>query len=624
MLLAINDKIKGWLGGVIIALISLPFALWGIQSYIGGGEEQIAASVDGQEISLKELERTVSLLRQDLQSRNQPLPADAVLKKRALDQLINTMVMEQASVDQGYHISDELLAARTRELFLRDGKFDKEYFVAALASQGMSPAMFEQRYRNELRIAQMRDAITGSAVVSDSDVRKIIELQNQQREFRWLRLVLDRLAGDIEVSDDEIQQYYDNRSSQYMTPQQLSIEYVELTPQVLGDVDIDEAKINGLYQEYVASASQREQRKARHILIETGDDKAAARDTAVEVQQQLAQGADFAGLAKQYSADPGSAEQGGDLGWVEIGQMVKPFEDALYKLKKGEISDIVETEFGYHLIRLDDVRGVDIKPLADMREELTARLRQEAADNAFYELSELMATVAYENPDSLDAVAEALGQPVKTSELFSRAAGEGIAENDAVRRAAFSPLVLQQGENSELIEIGTNHVLVLRVKQNVESTPVPLEEVKTAIVESLRVEKGQQAVSRIADKLIDELQQGAGVDEVLRDGIVDEGSKTVSARSPQGLDLALVRQILTMPPPVDDKPSYRAVNLGNGDMAVVILKRIILPESIDEAEQLRVKAQFRQARATEDFSAVLESLKDKADIYINQKVFQQE
>lgn len=624
MLLAINDKIKGWLGGVIIALISLPFALWGIQEYIGGGEEQIAASIDDREISLRELERTASQLRQEMQARNQQPPADLILKKRALDQLINTAVLEQASFEQGYRISDAFLAAKTRQLFERDGQFDKDYFLAVLRSQGMTAAMFEQRYRDELRIQQMREAVTASAIVSDDEVKRLIELQKQQREIHWLKLKLDKLAGDLSVSAQEIEDYYHNRSDRFMTPQKVSIEYVELTPQILGDVDIDEAKIEGMYQEYVATAKQREQRKASHILIATSEGQDKARETAMQVQQKLQQGEDFAALAKTYSDDPGSAEQGGDLGWVEVGQMVKPFEDALYTLKKGEISELVETEFGYHLIRLDDVRGAEVKPLAEVRDELVEKLKKEAADNALYELSELMANSAYENPDSLDAVAEALGQPVKTSELFTRSSGSGIAQHAAVRQAAFSTLVLQQGENSELIEVAPGHVLVLRVKQNVEAAPIPLEQVRAGIEESLRVSKGQEALSAMADELVGKLQQGETVAQVLADGISDEGSLTVSNRDLQGLELAMVRQIMTMPMPAGDKPTFRTIQLNSGDVALVMLKRVIFPDSIDDSEMARTRAQYRQAKAVEDFSLVLESLKASANIYINNKVFQPE
>ncbi len=624
MLLAINEKIKGWLGGAIIALIALPFALWGIQSYIGGGEQLIAASVDDREISLRELDKTASLLRQEMQSRSQLPPSDIIVKKRALDQLVNTALLEQASFEQGYRISDAYLAAKTRQIFTRDGKFDKDYFIAALQSQGMTPAVFEQRYRSELRVSQMRDAIMTPAIVSDADTRKIIELQKQEREFRWLKLNIDKLANDVTITDDEIETYYKSRQNQFMTPQQVSIEYVELTPEALSDVSIDESQIEGLYQEYVASAKQREERKARHILIASGDDKSKARETLVDIQKKLQQGEDFAALAKQYSDDPGSAEQGGDLGWVETGQMVKPFEDALYKLNKGETSDIVETEFGYHLIRLDDVRGAEIKTLAEMRDELVEKLKKEATDNALYELSEVMATTAYENPDSLDAVAQAVSQPVKTSELFTRNAGAGIAGNDAVRKAAFSGAVLQQGENSDLIEVSPNHVLVLRVKQNVEAAPVPLETVKNTIAETLRITKGQQAVSKIADEIIAKLKQGVAVQDVLQDGVVDQGSKTVSNKTQGDFDISFVRQVMTMAPPADDKPSYKAINMSTGDVAVVILDKVIYPQTVTDEEMAAIKSRFKRARATEDFALVVDALKSKADIYINKKVFEQE
>jgi peptidyl-prolyl cis-trans isomerase D len=624
MLLAFSERIKGWLGGVIVALIALPFALWGIQSYIGGGEAQIAASIDDREISLQELDRSTSQLRQQLQASGSKLPNDVVLKRRALDQIINSTVLETASYEQGYRVSDGTLAANMQKIFQRDGVFDREYFVAALASQGLTPQSFEQRYRSELRVQQQREAIMNSAIVSDAVVRKIIELEQQQREISWLKLNIDKLATDVSVSEEEVQDYYTTRSSQFLTPQKVSIEYVELDAEVLTDVDIDQAQLQLLYDDYVVSAKQREDRKASHILISAADDKAKAKQKINQIKQKLTDGADFAELAKQNSEDSGSAEQGGDLGWVENGQMVKPFEDALYALKKGGISDVVESEFGYHLIKLEDVRGVEIKSFAEKRDELQDRLKQEAADNRLYELSEIMATTAYENPDSLDPVADALGQPVKSSELFTIASGEGIAQYDAVRKAAFSNIVLNLGENSELIEVAPNHVLILRLKQNIEAAPVPLETVRSTIAESIRITKGQEITSKLATELIEKLQQGAAIDDVLQDGITDEGTQTIDKKSIGEFDRYFVREIMTMPSPADGKSSYRKINLGSGDVAVVILQKVILPEKIDDAVFARTKSQFKRAIAAEDFGAILTAYKNRAAIHINQKIFEQE
>ncbi len=623
MLLAINARIKGWLGIVVVALIALPFALWGIQSYIGGADETIAASVSDREISIRELDAATTRVRQKLQQQSNNLPDDEILKRQALDQIINTTVLETSSYEQGYRISDNALAANMMKLFQRDGKFDNEYFKNALASQGMTPQMFEQRYRSELRMLQLQDAITSSAIVSDADLRRIVQLDDQKREFVWLRLNIDKLASDISVSDDEIEAYYQSRIGSFMTPEKASIEYIELTVDDLPKQEIDKDQLQLMYDDYLAANKAQEERKARHILItlDEGADKAEALIS--EIQDKLKSGADFAELAKQYSKDPGSAQEGGDLDWVEVGQMVKPFEDALFALDKNQISDVVKTEFGLHLIKLDDVRGKPVKTFAEMRPQLLEELQRNANDGALYELSELMANTAYENPDSLEPVAEALGLQIKTTDSFTATSGSGISDNPAVRAATFSDAVLTQGENSELIEIAPDHVLVLRVKEHQPATPIPLSAVRNQVVESIKIAKGEKITSEIAEQLIAELKQGKTIDDLVKPGIELQEKQTISKSTLGNIDKLIAKTVLEMQPPAENEPVYQHINLASGDGALIILQKVSVPEQVDEKIVAQVKSRYLKARANEDFNVTLDSLKNKSTIHINQKVFDQ-
>lgn len=623
MLLAINDRIKGWLGAVIIGLIGLPFALWGIQSYIGGGTEQIAATVGDREISLRELENSTSQLRQRLQQQSDQLPDDQALQRQALDQMINTTMLETETLDQGYRISDQLLAARVRQLFQRDGSFDKDYFVRALASQGMSPQMFEQRYRNELRMQQQQSAITRSAIISDAELRRMIQLNKQTRDIVWLKLNVDKLAGDIDITDEDVTEYYNSNISSYMTPAQASIEYIELTADDLPAQDVDEEQLHRAYEDYVAAAKQKEERKARHILIGTGEDKAQAKLKALDIRAQILDGADFSLLAKKYSEDTGSASEGGDLGWVATGQMVKPFEDALFKLEKSSVSEIVETEFGYHLIMLDDIRGVEVKSFADMRDQLLDELQLSAVDGAMYEMSELLANTAYENPDSLEPAAEALNIKIKSSAMFSAKSGTGIAGNAAVRKAAFSDPVLKQGENSELIEIGRNHVVVLRLKQHNPASPVPLADLRNTVIEALKLKKGEEITRKISEQMIRKLEQGVSIDEVLQPGVTKQDGVTVSVKDSGGLGQYFTNAVMAMPPPTADKATYKYIGLSSGDGALVVLQKVNLPADVDEALLKQARLSLKQVRSVADFNTMIEAYREQYAVHINQKVFEQ-
>ena len=322
MLLAINERIKGWLGIFIIFLIAIPFALWGIESYVGGADEQFVAVIDGTEISTGRFDRDVSSLRQGYIRDDRPIPEDSQLKQDAIDRIINTTVLENVVETQGYQISDRVLADNMRRLFSVDGQFDADRYQRTLEAQGMTAPMFENLYRSELRVNQHRNAIGSSAIVPVSEVRRLLELQQQVREIRWLTLRIDTLIGDVEISDEEIQSFYEENMKRFMTDEKVIVEYVDLSADTISNIEIDEANVRNRYEDYVAQQKQREERKVSHILLTTEDDADAALEKIEELRSQLQDGADFAALAKEFSQDPGSAEEGGDLGWVD-GQAVR-------------------------------------------------------------------------------------------------------------------------------------------------------------------------------------------------------------------------------------------------------------------------------------------------------------
>ena len=624
MLLAINERIKGWLGIFIIFLIAIPFALWGIESYVGGADEQFVAVIDGTEISTGRFDRDVSSLRQGYIRDDRPIPEDSQLKQDAIDRIINTTVLENVVETQGYQISDRVLADNMRRLFSVDGQFDADRYQRTLEAQGMTAPMFENLYRSELRVNQHRNAIGSSAIVPVSEVRRLLELQQQVREIRWLTLRIDTLIGDVEISDEEIQGFYEENMKRFMTDEKVIVEYVDLSADTISNIEIDEANVRNRYEDYVAQQKQREERKVSHILLTTDDDADAALEKIEELRSQLQDGADFAALAKEFSQDPGSAEEGGDLGWVGTGQMVKPFEDALFTLEPGTVSDVVSTEFGYHLIKVDDVRSSDVVAFEDKADELREQLRREEVDSVMYDLSELMANTAYENLDSLEPVAEVLDLPVQTSEQFTRNAGNGIGRFFDVRQAAFSDAVLQQGENSELIELAPDQMLVLRVKDYEEATPMPIDEVRERIVSSIRLQNGLKKVNAIADDIVSQLADGATFESVLRDGVMDRGVVDISRENATQFTRQLFDKVMSMPAPEEDQKQYGSVNLGTGDMAVIELRSVSYPEEIDEGALRRAGSGFRQIRTVEEFAAVLNSYKDKADIQINQKALEEE
>jgi peptidyl-prolyl cis-trans isomerase D len=629
MLQAINDRIKGWLGALVIIMITIPFAFWGIESYIGGGGKQFAAVVNGEEIPVTQFENAYSnqLARLNQQFGSALPYTNEQIKEQVLDQLINSVVLEENSYSSGYRVSDNSLKQSIATLFSRDGQFDRDYFENVVASNGMTVTQYELRLRNELRVLQKRNAIIASAILTDEEVSRLAALQQQQRELHLIKFNLDKDSADIVVTEQAIEDYYNNNPDRYMTPERVSVEYVEITSDELADsVDVDEDKLMGMYDDYKRSTLAKEERKARHILLQIGtsaeNSKEALMPLAKELQQKLKNGESFEELAREYSDDPGSAKQGGDLGWIATGEMVKPFEDALFSMNKGEVSDVVESQFGLHLIKLDDIRTPELQTFAEKRSEFEHELKQDVISSMFYDVSENMAVTAYENPDSLDAVVEAVNkQPLKTG-LFTRDSGTGIAENPKFRTAAFSSAVIEEGMNSDIIEISPDHVAVLRLLKHEQASKKPLQEVRSEIENILRMKAAHEKIMAAAEDAKNQIIAGASAESVLAENQKLEGPFTVKRTAPGDVDPMVAGSVFEMPYPENDKPSVQVVNLMSGDVAVVLLDKVTTPAEVARDQSDAVRQQRKNDLANSDFDFVLGAIKDAAEIQRNTSLLQ--
>lgn len=624
MLQAINDRIKGWLGIAIVILIGLPFALWGIQSYFDDAGPRFAAKVNGSEISASQFERSVSIQRQNLTRENGgKLPMDeSVLRERTLTQMINQRLLEEVTFESGYRISNKVLGDRIRQQFTIDGVFDRERFESGVASIGMSVPMYENSLRNEMRLQQMQSAIANSSFITNDAVNKLAELSEQTRDISVLTFNIDHFSTANTPVEEEVKQYYEENLQRFMVPEKIKIDYVEITSDSLAeDVQIDEEQVEKMYENYVKSVTGREERKARHILIQSSENKAAAQIEIESLKKELEQGADFAELAKKHSQDPGSASNGGDLDWVAHGEMVKPFEQVLFDMEKDTVSDVVETQFGYHIIKLDDIRSETIVPLGVKRYEFEEEIKMDAVASLFYDLSERLASTAYENPDSLDMVVDDLELEIKTSDFFPRSDGAGIASNEKVREIAFSALVLEQGSNSDIIEINPTHVVVLRMNEHLPATAIPLEEVSSRIENILKVKAGHEQTQAAALKVKEKIEAGDSIGSVKAEGIKVEVLAAVSrADHARVSDVSIIREAFEMMPATKEKASVQELDLISGDVALIVLNKINLPENILQSRLDQVKSDAIRENAIRDFSSALLTFKENAKIEKNTRL----
>lgn len=630
MLQAINDRIKGWLGIVIVVLIGLPFALWGIQSYLDDGGPRYAAKVNNIEISASEFERTVSMQRQSmLRQYGGQLPVEEkVLRDQTLTQLINQRLLESTTFEKGYRVSDSLLAAKIQQLFTVDGVFDRLRFEANVRSLGMSIPMYEQELRNELRLQQMQSAIANSSIVTREEVHKLAALNEQSRDITVLTFNTEHFSTAEKPTEEEIKQYYEANMNRFMVAEKIKVDYLEITSDALSEnVEVNEDQINKMYEDYVASISGREERKARHILLKTAAGESAANAVVMEkiesLKQELEQGADFADLAKKHSQDSASAEEGGDLGWVTLGEMVKPFEQALFGMDKGSVSEIVVTQFGYHLIKLDDTRSETIEPLEIKRYGFEEELKADGVASLFYDLSERLASTAYENPDSLDIAAEELGLKIISSDYFSRNKGKGIAENEKLRNIAFSPLVLEQGSNSDLVEISPTHVVVLRLNEHIPATAIPLVEVSSKIETILSAQNGYKQTKAAALDVKSKIEAGESIESLKADGIqIDVIASLGRKDNTKVSDPSILHNAFEITANQNESAAVKEVDLISGDVALIVLTKVNAPDNIAQDRLDGVKGDVLRDNARRAFSSTVLVIKDSADIDINTRLIE--
>ncbi len=628
MLQSIRNRSQGWFAWAIVILITIPFALWGIQEYLGGGREPAAATVNGVEIPQREVQRMAQMQRQRLLQalggKADPGLLDQMrLQEVAREGLIENELLFQTAEAAGFRIGDEQLVARIHSIpaFQEDGVFSPQAYERALRNQGMLPGGFEPMLRRDLVLEQLQLGIEQSAFATDRELQEVLRLKHQRRDAGYLLVPASGYEEGVTVTDEEIGAFYEQNSAAFTRPEQVSVEYLELSVEDLASaIEVDDDVLRSYYDEHLSSYSRPEQRRASHILIplEADADEAAvsaARSKAEELVRRLRSGESFAELAREHSGDPGSAQEGGDLGTFGKGVMEPEFETVAFALAKDEISDPVRTEFGFHIIKVTGITPGTTPGFDEIRDQVARDYRRQEAEKRFYEAAEQLANLSYEHPDSLEPAAEQIGLPIKSSPLFDRQGGEGITSDPKFISAAFSPEVIEQGYNSEPIELSPVHMVVLRMKEHVAAQQQPLDEVKERIAQQLRREKAHEAAFADAEKIAQRAAAGEPVEKLAEEYQLEWVRAESLERSDREANPAIVREIFKMPRPADGKPRFVARRV-NGDAAVVALFSVQDgdPASVDEERARNERAALAAGTARADYADLVKWLKERAEI----------
>ena len=625
MLERIREGSQGpWAMG-ILALVILSFVFAGVGSYFNSSASGAAATVNGEEISLNDLERAYQNERSRMESQFgeafATLASDAAymqnFRKGILDRLISEKLLDQAAQEIGLRVSDEQIKTAIVAMpeFQIDGKFDNDRYLTILRQAGYQTNNFRDFMRVDMVRRQISQSLIATEFALESEAKNTYDMQMQTRDIRYVNIPSSKFVEQSSVSDEEKQAYYQSNISLFDTEQKVSLSFVELVLEdLLPNIEVTETELNDYYQQNIGDYRNDEERQAAHILFESSDEDDSVAAQAEEVLAKVKAGEDFAELAKTFSNDTFSAENGGDLGWFGKGVMDPVFEETAFNLAvKGDVSGVIKSEFGYHIIKLTDIKAEQVVAFEDVKPEITTKVKTYKAEDSFYEISQRMAEVAFEVPGNLDEVADIAGKAINITPLFSRNGAPSNVSNPQVLASAFSAELIEDAVNSDVIELGKNHVMVIRVAEHEPERTKSIEEVSDQIQQTLSAKASQQAARDWAVALKTSLDNNEDVLAQLESMELSWQEKQQVARNDAALSQTIVEALFTL-----SENNSSVVDLVTGDISLVQLTKVNAASEADAQQLTSLQDRLASNKSQILYGAVIESLKAEADIEIYQ------
>ena len=612
---------------IFLALIALPFAFWGVDSYVrdsGAGAD--LASVGDSRITLPQFDQAwraqQDRMRQVLGEGFRPETMNTLAARRAvLDSLIDQRLLLLEAAKGRLGASDDLLRDVISKIpaLQENGQFSMARYQSALTAQGMSQAQFEAQLRQDLTLQQVVGAIGETGFASSTVVDQLLRMQVEERQIAEFRIAPEQFAAQVKIEDAAVQKYYEENPKRFEVVEQARVEYVVLSLDgLLAQLAVSDTEVTAWYESHQERYQQAEERRASHILFLAGGDTdpEKARAKAEEVLKAVQQSPDrFAELARQHSQDPGSAEKGGDLGFFARGAMVKPFEDTAFKLRENEISALVQSEFGYHIIKLTGIKPGKQRSLAEVRSEIEGELKRQSASRQFAESAEVFSNLVYEQPDSLQPAAEKFRLNVQQSGWLPRNPASqalkslGQVGNEKVVAAVFSDDSLKNKRNTEVVEVAPNTLLAARVIEHRPASTRPFEAVKAEIAAILKQQEEATLARAAGEARLRELQQGA------EDKVSWALVRSVSRQEARQLPPAAAKAIFKAD--VRKLPTYVGAEAEGGHYSLYKIIKVSHPEAVDESGRKAIQREYGTILGQEDFAAYLAGLRQRYKIDIN-------
>jgi len=611
MLSSIKEKIKGWVAYVIIALIVVPFALFGVSEYFTGTSNVVVATVGSDDISkdafLSKFEAQKRRLQEKLGD-NYTAEIDQSIKMQTINSIINRRLLKQLADKLGYAITQRELQVfiQTNDVFKVDGKFSMDTYRQLLRLNGFSEVAYEALQTNELIQNQIKYNFLDSAFITPSALNRVQLLSNQEREFAYIELKVEDYLSQTKVDTESVKEFYETQKQTFVELQKVKVDFIELSfKQVAKNIKVSEDELLNFYDEEVARFTTEEERKAQHILVET-------EVLANSLVAELKKGGDFAKLAAKHSLDTGSKESGGDLGFFGKGVMVPEFEAEAFKMNEGEVSAPVKTDFGYHIIKLTEIKAGAVKPLEAVRDELIELYTEQAAQKLVYQLTSDFSKLSYE--ENLEEVAAQMDLKLKTSEFFSQDSSHYDAKFVA---AAYSDAVLNKGENSDTIEVSKDKLVVLRMNKKIAQRQKDFKEVKAEITQHLMSLLAKKFINDIANKIAMTLDKGEvkAAEQLIKQYKLEWKKVGWVKRDSKKAMPNIISSVFTLPKPNASKSvTYAAMSTNPQETVVLKLSAVkVSDKPLDSAGLVSALLTFE---ADEVFSSILTTLRKGTEIEI--------
>ena len=632
MLRDIKQKSSGLGFKIVMALIIISFVFWGVTGSLMQAGSDVAAKVNGEVISITDYNQALS----NTQNRYKSQFGDNIgseffetenFKKGVMSQLVDSELLRQEAAKFDFDVSPKAIKEYISSVpaFQIDGKFNEDAYINYLNQVRKSASLLERDVEDDLKSSAFPQMVTSSTFALEYEISNQYKLDKQKRNFDYVELTSSNFEDKVSATDEEIDAHYKEFSKDYMTQEQVSVNYIELsTKDLLDQAEVSEGELERYYEAKKSSLTNPEKRKAQHILLTVKDgNKDEIKKQIDEIAKRLKDGENFEEVAKEISQDPGSAKSGGDLGMIAPGDMVEAFDKKLFSMNIDEISEPVLSNFGYHIIKLNEIKPPEIPSLDESRITLTNELKKEKASDLFLSKADELSTQVIDADNVLELAADASSLEMKATELFARGRGTGIAANPNFMKTVFTDAIKVENEVSEMIDLGENHIAYVQIKEHLAPTVKPLEEVKESIKKKLISEKAINLMREEVKKLVSVINAKEKTLEVVakdlgKEVVVAENIERVGSKQP----FQLVKNVFALSLNKDDS-QVKEIESAANKIAIVQLNSILDGDSsaMTEEDKTRLSSQLERTSSNNELATVITYLKDDASVYINDKIF---